>query len=594
MTRSILFSALLVCALAACTAASTPTVTAVPASNTLSADERFQRHADKVLEEMWQEFPESGVRSGYYKYADQMTVPDQPRRDRSLAFYDRQLAALTKFDPLTLSDANKVDLTLMRNQFESARWTLTTFKPWRWQPSLYNVGDSFGLMLTTPYAPLETRLRHVIARLEKVPAYYGAAKAGIADPTLEHTQLALIQNRGSLDVFGDGLLKQVDESALSAEEKARFKLRLDAARNATSDYIAYLSSLEGKLKTGTPRSFRIGKELYAQKFRYDIQSGFTAEQLYRRALDEKAMMHGSMEILARELWPKYMGNTPMPADRLALIRAVIDELSKRHTKREEFVDTIRKHIPALEAFVREKDLLDQDPTRPLVVREMPPYMRGGGALASVSAPGPYDPQANTYYNATPLDAFTAEQAESLLREYNDWTLQILNIHEGVPGHYTQLLHANKSRSLIKSIFGNGSMIEGWAVFSERVMLDAGYGGNTPEMWLMWMKWNLRAVVNTILDYEIQTAGLSRDDAITMMTREAFQQQTEATEKWRRATFTQVQLTSYFNGYAEITMLRDEERARLGKDFSVKAFNNKLLSYGSVPVKEIRKLMRAGQ
>ncbi|MEQ1516583.1 MAG: DUF885 domain-containing protein [Usitatibacteraceae bacterium] len=593
MPRNLLFVCLLSLVLSACTTNVTPTAVRVSGAEG-NFDERFRRHCEQVLEEMWQEFPESGVRYGYYKYADQMTVPDQARRERSLAFFDRQLSALAKFDPATLSDTNKVDLSLMRNHFESKRWYLTTFKAWQWQPSHYNVGDGFGLMLTTPYAPLDTRLRQVMSRLEKVPAYYDAAKASIVDPTLEHTQLALIQNKGALGIFGEDLVQKVDASSLTVEEKARFKARLQAARSATSDYIAFLSSLETKLKSGPARSFRIGKDLYAQKFVYDIQSGFTAEQLYRRALADKAMLHGMMEQRARELWPKYMGNAAMPADRLELIRAVIDELSKRHTTREAFVDTIRKHIPALEAFVREKDLLDQDPTRPLVVREMPMHMRGGGAVASVSAPGPFDPQANTYYNATPLDAFTDEQAESLLREYNDWSLQLLNIHEGVPGHYTQLLHANKSKSRIKSIFGNGSMIEGWAVFGEKVMLDAGYGGNTPEIWLLWMKWNLRAVLNTVLDYEIQTAGLTRDAAITMMTREAFQQQTEATEKWRRATFTQVQLTSYFNGYAEITALRDEERARLGKDFSVKAFNNKFLSYGSAPVRDIRKLMQAGQ
>ena len=301
-----------------------------------------------------------------------------------------------------------------------------------------------------------------------------------------------------------------------------------------------------------------------------------------------------MEKLARELWPKYLGNAIQPADRLLMIRAVIDELGKRHTSREAFVDTIRKQLPQLTAFVREKDLLDQDPTRPLIVRETPLYMRGVGAGASVSAPGPFDPTANTYYNVTPLDAFTPDEAESNPREYNDWTLQILNIHEAIPGHYTQLMHANKSKSLVKSLFGNGSMIEGWAVFGEKLMLDAGYGGNTPEMWLAWMKWNLRAVVNTILDYEIQTMDLSRDAAIRMMTYEAFQQQTEATEKWRRATLSQVQLTSYFNGYTEITALRDELRARQDKDFSVKGFNNKFLSYGNAPVKSIRELMLAGQ
>ena len=592
--RANFLSAVLVFVLAACANTAPAPVAEVAQTKLSTADARFQLHSTNLLEEMWREFPEFGVQVGNYKYADQLTVPDQAQRDRSLAFYDRQLAQLATFDAASLSATNKVDLALMRNQFESRRWYLTTFKGWQWQPSSYNVGGSFGLMLTTAYAPLDTRLRHVMARLEKVPAYYAAAKASIADPTLEHTQLALIQNEGALGVFGDALTRMVDASALTEAEKAQFTIRLAAAKAATRDYLTFLTALEAKLKAGGARSFRIGKSLYAQKFAFDIQSGFSAEQLYQRALAEKNALHGSMEKLARELWPKYMGNAPMPADRLDLIRAVIDELSKRHTTREAFVDTIRQHIPKLEAFVRDHDLLDQDASRPLIVRETPPYMRGGGAGASVSAPGPFDPQANTYYNVTPLDKFTPEEAESYLREYNDWMLQILNIHEAIPGHYTQLVHANKSKSPIKAIFGNGSMIEGWAVFSEKVMLDAGYGGNSPEMWLIWMKWNLRSVVNTILDVEIQTANLQRDAAITMMTREAFQQQTEATEKWRRATFSQVQLTSYFNGYAEITVLRDEERARRGNNFSVKAFNNKLLSYGSAPVKEIARLMSTGE
>jgi uncharacterized protein (DUF885 family) len=557
-------------------------------------DERFQEHAANVLEEMWQEFPESATRYGNYKYVDCMSVPTQARRDGSVAFYDRQLAALARFDQARLNASNRVDLVLMKNRFESARWNLTTFKAWQWQPSSYNVGNDFGVLINTEFAPLDIRLRTVLTRLEKVPAYYAAAKSSIADPTLEHTQLAMVQNKGALAVFGAELTRKLEASGLSAGEKALFLSRTDAAKTAISDYIAFLAAMEGRLKAGPARSFRIGKALYEQKFAYDIQSGFTAEQLYQRAQSDKAALHNAMEKLARELWPKYLAGTAMPADRLAMIRAVIDELSKRHTKRELFVETIRKQIPELEAFVREKDLLDQDATRPLLVRETPLYMRGGGAGASISAPGPFDPTANTYYNVTPFDGMSDEDAESYLREYNDWTLQILNIHEAIPGHYTQLMHSNKSKSLIKSLFGNGSMVEGWAVFSEKVMLDAGYGNQSPEIWLLWMKWNLRSVMNTILDYEIQTRNLQRDAALTLMTREAFQQTKEATEKWRRATLSQVQLTSYFNGYAEITALRDELRAKQGRDFSVKGFNNKFLSYGSAPVKAIRELMLAGQ
>ncbi len=571
-------------------APATTGVAQVSPAKPAAMDVRFAKHSEAMLNEMWREFPERGVRAGFYKYVDQLTVPDRAQRNRTLQFYNRQLAALAKFDVEKLSVANQVDLSLMRNQFESRRWHMVTFKDWQWQPSTYNVGGSFGLQLTTDYAPLETRLRHVMARLAKVPAYYAAAKTNIQNPTLEHTQLALIQNRGALGVFGDDLMNKLTSSNLTAAEQKLFHTRLKAATAAINDYLSYLTDLEAKLKVGAPRSFRIGKTLYEQKFAYDIQSGFSPDQLYRHALATKAARHDAMEKLARQLWPKYMGTTVPPADRLDMIGAVIGELSKRHTTRETFVETIRKQIPELEAFVLQKDLVTMDPTRPLVVRETPMYMRGG-AGASISAPGPYDPMANTYYNVTPLDRFTPEQAESYLREYNDWLLQILNIHEAVPGHYTQLVHANKSASRIKSLFGNGSMIEGWAVFSEKVMLDAGYGNHAPEMWLIWMKWNLRSVINTILDYEIQTGDLQRDAAIKLMIHEGFQEQTEATEKWRRATFSQVQLASYFNGYAEITALQEQHQTHLGKDFSVKAFNNKFLSFGSAPVKDIARLMQ---
>jgi uncharacterized protein (DUF885 family) len=583
----VLGAAAIVC-LAACSTLPREGQSPMPvASNTGNA---FTAYTETLLEEFWQEFPEFAFRAGNYKYADRMMIPDPARRDSNRAFYARHLEKLNAFDPKVLTESQRVDWVLIKNRLEASLWSQDTFRAWRWQPSSYNVGGNLSVLLTRDYAPLEKRLTHLMAKLERVPAYYRAAMANIANPTLEHTELAIIQNRGALNGLGADLTKRVEASGLSAEEKALFGRRLTEARNAIEGYIAYLTDLAAKLKTGGARSFRIGADLYEQKFRFDIQSGISAADLHKLALAEKAKHHDAMEKLARQLWPKYMGSASMPADRLAIIRAVLDELSKRHTTTEKFESTIREQIPALEKFVREKDLLDQDPTRPLKVRTMPAYMQGSGAGASISAPGPFDATAETWYNVEPLTKLSAEDAESFLKEYNDWMLQILNIHEAIPGHYTQLMHANKSPSKIKTLFGNGAMIEGWAVFSELVMLEAGYGEQAPEMWLTWMKWNLRSVVNTIIDYEIQTKNMSREAALDMMTREGFQQQKEATEKWRRATFSQVQLTSYFSGYAEIRALRERERGRLGKDFSVKGFNNKFLSYGNAPVRYIAELM----
>ena len=561
---------------------------AVPVSTT-DQDTRFQRYASAAMESLWRQFPEWAFSVGRYDYADRMSVPDAADRAKRQKFYEQQLTSLAQFDRSKLSVSNRVDHELMQSEFRSSLWNLKTFRDWEWQPSVYNVGDSFGRMLTTDYAPLDRRLRHVLARLAHVPAYYAAARASIVRPTLEHTQLAVQQNKGALDVFGDDLVRSLAASGLSAKEKRQFLARLANTKSAVTAYVDWLSAMEPRLVSEGARSFRIGKDLYAQKFAFDIQSGWSAEQLYNRALQEKASLHAEMETLARALWPKIMGQVPIPSDRLVMIGTVLEELSKQHTTPAAFVDTVRKQIPELEAFVRKHDLVSLDPTRPLLVRETPTYMRGV-SVASIQSPGPYDPQANTYYNVDPIDTLAPEQSESYLREYNDWMLQILNIHEAVPGHYVQLLHSNKSKSAVKTIFGNGSMIEGWAVFGEKMMIDAGYGDRAPELRLIWMKWNLRTVVNTILDYEVHTKGLERDAAIALLTREAFQQNAEATGKWRRATLTQVQLTSYFNGYAEITALRDDHKARLGRDFSIKKFNDRFLSFGSAPVKFIRELM----
>ena len=557
-----------------------------------SDDARLALHIERLLDQIWKQNPEWAFAVGYYKYSDRLQVPDAAWRAARLKLDANELAALKRFNESRLSPASRVDLVLLRNQLESDIWYVTTFRDWQWQPSQYNVGDSFARQLDTEYAPLEKRLRDMLARLGKVPAYYAAARKNIDRPTLEDTDLALDQNKGALVVFGDDLLKTVHGSKLTNAEKALFKARVAAARAAIQGYVDFLTELAAQLEQGGARSFRIGKELYAQKFAFDIQSGYTAEQLYGKALAEKANLLDRMEATARELWPKYLGDKPMSADRLDLIGAVIGELSRHHTTPDRLVETIRNQLPELERFVREHDLVDLDASRPLIVRETPLYLRDA-AGAGVNAPGPYDPTANTYYNVTPLDGYTPERAESYLQEYNDWMLQLLNIHEAIPGHYVQLLHANKSKSLAKTIFGSGTMIEGWAVYGERMMMDAGYGGGTPEMWLTWMKWNMRAVANTIIDYQIHTGDLTKEQVVTLLTRETFQSEAEATDKWRRATLTQVQLVSYFCGYSEITALRDEEKARLGETFNLRDFNNKFLSYGSAPVRYIRELMREG-
>jgi uncharacterized protein (DUF885 family) len=298
-----------------------------------------------------------------------------------------------------------------------------------------------------------------------------------------------------------------------------------------------------------------------------------------------------MSKISKQLWSKYFGRQAAPADSLLMISQLIDTLSSKHVKPEDFQSSIEQIIPKLNAFVKAKDLVTLDPSKPLIIRKEPGYM-AGVAGASMSGPGPYDKNGNSYYNVGSLAGWSKEKAESYLREYNNYILQILSIHEAVPGHYVQGVYSNKAPSIIKAVFGNGAMAEGWAVYTEQMMLENGFGNNEPEMMLMWYKWNLRSVCNTILDYSVHSGSMTKDEAIKLLTREAFQQQAEADGKWKRVSVTSVQLTSYYTGYKEIIDLRDAYKQKMGDKYKLKEFNEKFLSYGSAPVKFIREAMLA--
>ncbi len=560
-----------------------------PPENT-KVNQYFAEFISESIEQFWEMNPGYGIYVGFYKYDDQLPLPDQKNREKSDEFAINKLAQLRSFDIKKLNSNNASDYKILENQLESSLWYNKTFKSHEWDPSDYNVAGGFGLILNTNYKPLDERLRSFYKRMKNIPAYYEIAKNTLKVPTLPHTKIAIQQNKGAIGVFTSALEGKLAKSTLSEEEKQKMKQRATLAVTAINDYVVWLEAKLNDIEKNGAKDFRIGKELYEEKFKFDIVSDYTGEALYQRALQEKDAVHQKMIKITEELWPKYFKNEAVPTDKLLAVKTLIDHLSPKHVKPDEFIPEIKKQIPGLEKFVIDNHLLEMDPEKPLVVRETPKYQRGF-AGASINAPGPYDAKANTYYNVTPLDNMDDSQKESYLREYNHWILQILNIHEAIPGHYAQLVHSNKSPSLLKSLFGNGAMVEGWAVYSERMMLEAGFGNNEPELWLMYYKWNLRVVVNTILDYSIQVLGMTEEQAMDMMINEAFQQQAEASGKWRRATLSQVQLTSYFNGFAEILAFREELKKATGKGFDLYDFHNQFLSYGSAPVPMIKQLMR---
>lgn len=550
-----------------------------------TASNAFHAYTLHFVDAALKQWPDFATGAGNHAYDTVLLIPGKPQQAADLAFVKSQLDSLASYDTTKLDAANLTDYFLIRNQLESTAWEINTQKSFEWDPGTYNVSGTFATILNEHYAPLDQRLQSFYARLQNVPAYYAAAKTLVNNPAPELQSLAIDQNLGGLSIFENDLADSLHHSTLPDSLQKNILARAKSAADAIRGYADWLKAL----KPAQPRSFRLGKELYEQKFKYNIQSQFTAAQIYDAAVARKQYLHGEMAKISRQLWPKYFGQQPMPSDSLDLIGKMIDTLSTVHVKPEDFQNAITEEIPKLVAFIKEKNLIYLDSSKPLVVRKEPAYM-AGVAGASISAPGPFDKDGNTYYNVGSLSGWPKEKAESYLREYNQYILQILCIHEAIPGHYTQLVYSNQSPSLIKSLLGNGAMVEGWAVYTEQMMLENGFGDNAPEMWLMWYKWHLRTVCNTILDYSVHVNNMSKEDALHLLTKEAFQQQAEAEGKWKRVSVTSVQLTSYFTGYKEIITLREAMQSKLGKDFNLKAFHEQFLSYGSAPVKYIRAQM----
>ncbi len=542
------------------------------------------------LDAYWRLHPDDAISAGYYRAAEGLWIPDAKGRAELLSFLRESLARLQAMAPAAMDPAGRTDHAVLQNQLAGEIWELSEDRQWQWNPALYNVAQGFAILLNTEYAPLEQRLRTVLARIGKVPAFYAAARENLVDPTREHTQLAIEQNEGALELFGADLEKRIAGSGLAEDERARLRTGAAAARQAIEAYVAWLRARDRDFAQRPARSFRLGKALYEQKFGFAIASGESAAALYQRAQREKENLIARMDLLCDQLWPKVFPNAARPQDRFEKIGTLIGKLSEQHVARGEYFDEVRRLVPQMEQWIGDHDLITQDPTRPLRVRITPAYERGVTA-ASLEAPGPYDATAPTYFNVTPLDDRSPERAESFLREYNRWILPVLVMHEAVPGHYVQLLYSNKSPSLIKSLFGNGAMIEGWAVYAERLMVESGYGADSAEQWLMYYKFHLRSVCNTILDYAVHVLGMDEEQARRLLVHEAFQTPEQAREKWRRVQLTSVQLTSYFAGYSAIYEFRERRKKELGSRFDLKRFHERFLSYGSAPLAIIESLMQ---
>jgi len=559
-------------------------------SSNNGSDNAFSNFENRFLDSYWKQYPAASIMAGYGKYYENLVIPDSNAFAGNIVFSKLWIDSLNKLYYNQLTDNNKISFNIIKNQLESDIWYQSVFKPQEWDATQYNLSAECDYIINQPYAPLDERLKILSRHLQHADEYYKAALSMLHQPTKEHLELSIVQNQGGLSVFGNTLTDSIKASHITSAEKDVLQQNINKTITAMNGFVKDLKAIDANKKYKF-RDFRIGKKLYSEKFKYDLAIDYSPEQIYEKAMADKQVYKHKMVEIANSLWYKYYPSQSKPADSLKLVQLILDKVQSQHASPQNFFSLLTSQVYQLKNFIIQKQLFDFDTTlTPIIVRIMPAYERGF-AIASAEFSPPYQKKGPTFYNIDDLTLYPKEKAESSLKEYNNYSSQLLSIHEAVPGHCVQGIYNNKkSPDVVRAVFGNGAMIEGWAVYAESMMLENGWAGHSPEMELVHAKLKLRELANVIIDYDIQCLNKPEKEIMALLVNECFQTSAQAEEKYHRATVSQVQLCCYYSGSTAIFSLREDYKKKLGDKFSLKDFHETFLSFGSAPVKYIRELM----
>ena len=565
-------------------------------------DARFEALAADILDGLCRRHPDWAGGLGLHEYDAQL--PDRSAGGlaaESVWLADRA-AELADLNPDELSVPNRVDAAILANHLAALRFQLDELREDEWNPAEANPGVALYTLLARDYAPAAVRLTAFAGRLEQVPSALLDNRALLAGKALSriHLELAIGQFEGTIDLIGAQLDAAVAEALDGgAADVSEARSAIDAVRpealKALQEHVAWLKERLAAGDAGQEefRDPRIGAELFARKLSLSLDAESDAAAILARA--EADLDRVSAEIV--EAAAEYEG-VAVPSEsreRSALVRRVLNRLAESTPDNETILEYSRQALLKQFEFVRERDLVTvySDPYEVAVM----PEVHRGVAVAYCDPPGPLEPadvQTILAISPTPED-WTQERVDSFFREYNLHMVHNLMVHEAMPGHLLQLQHSRRQQAStpVRAALWSGSFVEGWAVYAEELMARHGYpgDGDPRAVRMQQLKMQLRMIINTVLDGRIHCHGMTEDEAMALMTERGFQEEGEASGKWRRALLSSSQLSTYYVGYVEVSDLVRDLRAG-HPEWSERELHDAVLGHGSPAVRYLRELIAA--
>ena len=545
------------------------------------------------LEEFMKNNPLDASRLGDHRYDDRLDDLSPKARAANLQRHKDALANLPKAVALDkLSAEGKIDYQILRDSLTRTIWLAENTDPFERDPRIFSeyIADSVFLILTQSTVEKARAVRDAAARIGYIPTVVRAAKESLKNPPKVMVETAIKQNRGSIAFYESGIFELTGETP-------GVSVLADPCRAAVAALKEHQAFLEKELLPKATGDWRLGKEKFAKKLEMELDAGpgLGADEVLAIATAEADRVRTEMYVHARQLWARLFPGKPVPPDdpegRRACIRLVMGELSKEHGEVSTLVADAKKTADEIKAFIKARDILRlPDPDRCAII-EMPEFQRGNSVAYLNPAP-PLDPKARSFYAVSPPPRdWDDRRVRTYLEEYNAAMMRILTIHEAYPGHYVQLEYSNRHPSLIRKVLWSGTFAEGWAVYTEQMMLDQGFGNGDLSLRLHQLKFYLRAVVNAILDHQMHCANMTDEEALKLLVEGAFQTEGEALGKIIRSKQSSAQLSTYFVGRMAFYRLRQQVSREQGDAFELGRYHEAVLAHGTLPVKFLPELVR---
>jgi uncharacterized protein (DUF885 family) len=554
---------------------------------------KFQKVMDAYLDAYWKFYPTAATTAGYHKYDGQL----EDLSEKNIEKHHEELDAfsqdmVTKADKTKLGAEAQIDYDILRNALDLELMRHENLLPWQYNPIFYNqiFLDSLRSLLTKESAPLDARIKAATERAKALPGLIKQAKTNLQTPPQIYTETAIKQFPGIMDFYKVDVPKLID--AAPAEMKSRFQAEWTKAVAALEDYQSFLKAELLPKSTG---NFRLGDQAHSRLLTLTSEFSIPAQELVARANADYKNLRREMFLVCIPFYRVMYPNINLEQlttqrgeeeVRDIVIQGVFDKIKVEHPTREGFLDRDKANVEALKAFFEQTKIIEL-PDTPLKIETMPLACRGL-SLTRLLSPGPYETGGSYTVEVAPLGAdLTDAQANDLLEEYNNFYSPFWTVRQIFPGSFVPTFFTQKSGSLMRKLYPNAPLLRGWPVYVEEMLIYGGFGNYDLRQRLNQIKSQLKIVMDFQLELNIHQAGMTKEQAISYMTKRGFETPAEAESKWNRILLNPCDAAYPYIGIQEIWDIQKDYKKMKGDAFSQKEFLQRLLSYGALPIRHLK-------